>query len=127
MSRLPAEFRVLVLREARTLYRGSHGADDANLEASLMSNFQGRRRTHPVDRHATVLHMAVSMFDRPEPVTRLANAFPARIGTHLVRIDLAPGQGFCLAATGQIGHWSVWGVPERLVECVSATWPFQPS
>lgn len=127
MQRLPSEFRVLVVREARTLYRGCHGADAASLEASLMSNFQARRRAHPADRHATALHMAVSMFDRPEPVTRLANAFPGRIGTHLLRIELSPGQGFCVADTGQTGHWSVWGVPERLVECVSAAWPFQLS
>lgn len=127
MPRFPTQFRVLVLREPLTLYRGSHGADDLSVEAALTSNFQARRTPHPADRHATVVHMAVSMFDRPEPVTRLAHLFPGRIGTHLIRVDLAPGQGFCVADTGQAGHWSVWGVPTRFVACVSAVWPFELS
>lgn len=92
-----------------------------------MSNFQACRSPHPADRHATLLYMGVSMFDRPEPITRLARVFPERIGTHLVRVDLAPGQGFCVADTGQAGHWSVWGVPTRFVACISAVWPFELS
>ena len=42
-----------------------------------------------------------------EVLLRLARRRPDRIGTHLVRVELQPGRGICLADTGSRGHWSV--------------------
>ncbi len=76
------------------------------------------RPTHPADLRATVLHMAVSMFEDGDLLARLASRRPDRIGTHLARVELERGRGICLADTGSRGHWSVWGVPGELAECV---------
>jgi hypothetical protein len=112
------EFLVVVLQEPQTLHRGCHGAGRAALEAALTSNYQAGRTPHPADLRATALHMSVSMFEDPEVIARLVERRPDRVGTHVARVDLQPGHGVCVADTGGPGHWSVWGIPARLAECV---------
>jgi len=120
MARFEMEFRVVVLDEPLTLYRGCHGPDRRTLERALMSNFQARREPpHPADLHATVLHMAVSMFVQRESLGRMARRRPDRIGTHIATLALEPGHGVCIADTGSAGHWSVWGAPARLMTFVT--------
>ena len=67
--------------------------------------------------------MAVSMFEDPENLLRLARRRPDRIGTHLAHIELRPGGGICLADTGSPGHWSVWGIPDVLADCITDVMP----
>ena len=52
------------------------------------------------------------------PVRRAARALPRRVGTHVAQITLQPGLGLCRADTSGPGHWSVWGIPDRLVKCI---------
>jgi hypothetical protein len=119
MARFDMEFHVVVLGESLTLHRACHGGDRRALERALMSNFQARRDPpHPADLHATVLHMAVSMFETRENIMRMARRRPDRIGTHIATLALEPGHGFCIADTGGAGHWSVCGLPSRLTAFV---------
>ena len=110
------EFHVFILQEPMRLYRGSFGP--AHLIEAMQSNFQSGRSTHPQDLRATVIHMAVSMFESFDVVRRLCLRRPDRLGTHVMTVDLRPGHGVCLANTGSPGHWSVWGLPPTLAGCV---------
>jgi hypothetical protein len=101
-----------------TLYRGCHGGEPEDLLAAMRSNYASGRRPHPADLRAAVLVMAVSMFEDAAFVRRVARARPESVGTHVAEVELRPGRGLCRADTGSAGHWSIWGVPERLVECI---------
>jgi hypothetical protein len=57
------EFRVFVLREPITLYRGCFGRDHGAVLEALTSNYENNRPPHPEARRAAVLHMAVSGFE----------------------------------------------------------------
>ena len=106
------EFRVVVLQEPMTLYRGGFGP--THVMEAMQSNFQAGRSPHPQDLRATVLHMAVSMFERFDVVRSICARRPERAGTHVITIRLQPGHGVCVARTGGAGHWSVWGLPLTL-------------
>lgn len=118
MARLDSSIRVDVLERRFVVYRGCHGSDAAAVREAMRSNYEIGRSPHPVDLRATVLHMAVSMFENDEVLLRLARRRPDRVGTHLARMELQPGCGICIADTGSVGHRSVWGIPEQLVACV---------
>jgi hypothetical protein len=111
MARLESEFRVRVLDEPLLLYRACHGRDRPALEYALSSNYEIRRDPpHPADLHATVLHMAVSMFEKRGILEAMARRRPDRIGTHIARLELQPGHGVCIADTSGPGHWSICSV-----------------
>lgn len=115
------EFRVVVLREPMTLYRGCFGTDRASRIHALSSNYEiDRRPPHPADLHATVLHMATSGFEHRDRIAHMARRRPDRIGTHIATLELQPGHGVCVADTGGPGHWSVWGIPTTLATFVTA-------
>jgi hypothetical protein len=109
---------VVLLERPMTVFRGCHGDDRAAITASMRSNYETGRPAHPADLRATVLHMAVSMFEDREVVLRLARRRPDRVGTHLAQLRLLPDRGICVAHNGSRGHWSIWGVPARLAACV---------
>jgi hypothetical protein len=100
------------------VFRGCHGEESAAVVDAMRSNYETGRPAHPADLRATVLHMAVSMFEDAEVLRRLGRRRPDRMGTHLARVELQPGRGICLADTGGRGHWSVWGIPAELAACV---------
>lgn len=112
-----------VVRERMTLYRGCHGAAPSDLIRSMRSNYEEGRRPHPEERKAIVSFMAVSMFEDGDRLRRFAQQRPARIGTHVARVELRPGLGICIADTGGEGHWSIWGLPDQLARCVVETVP----
>jgi len=118
MAAFESEFHVHVLTKPMTLYRGCRGRDQRALEEAVSSNFQVGRSPHPTDLHAAVLYMAVSMFASSATIAALARRRPGRIGTHVACMELQPGHGVCVADTGGVGHWSVWGVPALLVQFV---------
>jgi hypothetical protein len=109
---------VALLTRTMTLYGACHGADTTAVRNTMRSNYESGRSPHPADLRATVLHMAVSMFEDPDGLSRLAARRPDRVGTHLARVELQPNRGICLADTGSPGHWSIWGVPDQLAGCV---------
>jgi len=119
MARYPNTYEVHVLQAGVTLHRGCFGSDETSVLSGLRSNYENRRdRPHPADLHATILQMAVSMFEQAENIERMARRHPARIGTHILSLTLQPGHGVCVADTSGPGHWSVWGVPAQLRQFV---------
>lgn len=106
------------VRAPVTLYRGCHGTDAAAVLACMRSNYEVGRSPHPGERRAIALYMAVSMFEDGALLQRVALRRPSRVGTHLARVELLPAQGICISDTGSAGHWSVWGLPGQLAECV---------
>lgn len=89
-----------------------------DLVAAMRSNYEAGRPPHPAERRAVATYMAVSMFEDGELLRRLALRRPDRIGTHIARVELRSRLGICIADTGSAGHWSIWGLPSHLAECV---------
>ena len=118
--------RVDVVRRRTTLYRGGHGSGMRDVLIAMRSNYEAGRQPHPAERKAIVTFMAVSMFEDGERLRHFAQQRPARIGSYIARVDLQPGLGICLADTGGEGHWSIWGLPNRLAECVVEVVPIDP-
>lgn len=118
MARLDSSIRVDVLERRLIVFRGCQGSDADAVRDAMRSNYEARRSPHPADLRATVLHMAVSMFEASGPLVRMARRRPDRVGTHVARLELRAELGICIADTGSVGHWSVWGTPEQLAGCV---------
>lgn len=118
MPGLDFPITVALLERPMTVFRGCDDVGRAALVDAMRSNYETGRPAHPADLRASVLHMAVSMFEDAEVLLRLARRRPDRIGTYLARIELQPGHGICLADTGSRGHWSVWGILDELASCV---------
>jgi hypothetical protein len=118
MPNLDFPITVSLLERPMTVFRGCHSADRAALADAMRSNYETGRPAHPADLRATVLHMAISMFEDAEVLIRLGRRRPDRVGTHVARVELRPGRGICLADTGSRGHWSIWGIPDGLAGCV---------
>lgn len=106
------------VHEPVTLYRGCHGSGVADLVAAMRSNYEAGRAMRPAERRAIVMHMAVSMFEDGERLRRFVQHRPESLGTHVAQVELCPGLGICRADTGSAGHWSIWGLPDRLADCV---------
>ncbi len=62
--------------------------------------------------------MALSMFDERSVAAQLAARVP-KLGGHIAEMALTPGLGICVARTGGPAHWSVWGRPSQLIQCVA--------
>lgn len=117
MATYQSEFLAIVLDREMRLYRAV--VDPGRVEDDLKSNYERGRSPHPQDLRATVLHMAISLFEDPDVVERVARRVPNRLGRFIVTIDLLPGFGICVADTSGPGHWSVWGRPAQLRDFVT--------
>jgi hypothetical protein len=71
-----------------------------------------------METYAAIIHMGLSMFDQYEQAAKLARAIP-KLGDFIATVELIPGLGTCIAKTSRPGHWTVWGRPEQLLECVA--------
>lgn len=111
---LPPEIHARVLVDEMRLYRAcrSPGADPR--VESFRSHYELQRPPRGVETWATVLHMAVSMFQAPEQCWNLIERTRGRIGDRVAELLLGPGHGICVARTGGSGHWSVWARPDAL-------------
>lgn len=83
-----------------------------------VDELRGRRdlpRRRPVPSDTPWLLLAgVSMFDTPDAALSIARRRPAG----LARVRLAPNVGIHFAQTGRAGHFTVWGAPTVLADCV---------
>jgi hypothetical protein len=118
---LSRSVEVWVVERPRRLYRVSPGLQDARFVEAFRSHYEQELEPRGPEIRATVIHMALSMFVSAEVAVRLARRVP-KLGGHVSMVRLEPGFGFCVAKTGQRGHWSVWGRPAELVGCVEAVW-----
>lgn len=108
-----------VLFTPMRVYRGCHGEDDEAILEALKSNYEHGRNPHPKEIRASALFMSVSMFEDREEIASLARRRPKRVGSHVLELELQPDMGICVADTGWAGHWSIWGVPLELRDCVT--------
>jgi hypothetical protein len=83
----------------------------------LTSNYERQARPRRVERFFSILHMAVSTFTTREAAFQLVERFPG-IGTHVARLRLPGGAGFCVDAPPKGAHRSLWGAPAQLAACV---------
>jgi hypothetical protein len=83
-----------------------------------LDDFRGRRelpRRRPVSPDTPwLLLTGVSMFDTPQSALHIARRRPAGLAHVRLKSDL----GIHFAPTGRPGHYTVWGAPSVLVDCV---------
>lgn len=108
------EVSVRVLDDEMRLYRACWSPEDPAQLDSFRSHYELQRSPRGPELRAAVIHMAVSMFEAPEPCWALSDRTRGRIGDRVVELRLLPGRGVCVAKTGGPLHWSVWGDPAML-------------
>lgn len=62
------------------------------------------------------------MFDSLAVACQLAARVP-KLGGHIATLELRPDLGICVAKTGGPTHWSVWGRPAHLADCIATVEP----
>lgn len=105
---------VRVLETEMRLYRVCHASAEAGQLQSFRSHFALERPPRGPENRATVIHMAVSMFETADACWKLIDRTRGKIGDRVAELQLVPGHGVCVAKTGGPLHWSVWARPEVL-------------
>jgi hypothetical protein len=100
----------------RIVRGGTQGAPGV-LE-SLRSNYERDAPPRGVEREAALIPFGLSMFTTFDAAADRAHRWP-RLGSHVARVRLEPGNGFHLAETGARVHRTVWGRPLQLLACVA--------
>lgn len=125
MQHVDTTIQVSVLTKPKTLWMLVDGEDKNEPDKHFHSNFALDSPPHPSARFATVIYMAVSMWDETglEELESLAAINP-QAGRFVAQVDLKPKHkskptGICVADTGAPGHWSVWGTPTKLGRCLA--------
>lgn len=111
---------VVPVREATTVYRIVRGADrsaPAVLD-SLRSHYERGAPPRGYERRLAVIHMGLSVFSTRAAAGAMASKWPA-IGMFVAELELEPGNGFCIARTGQSGHRTLWGRPLQLLGSIA--------
>jgi hypothetical protein len=108
---------VRVLDSNMRLYRICRG-EPAELD-DLRSHYELDLPPRGVEDRATVIHMAISMFETAERCWELIDRMNGRIGDRVAELALVPDRGVCVAKTGGPAHWSVWGRPAELQSAVA--------
>lgn len=117
----PSSFEVLVIDRPWRLYRVTPAPGDARFVEAFHSNYQKGLKPRGIETQAAVIHMGLSMFVSHEYPVWLATSVP-KLGGHVATMRLVPDVGFCVAKSGSVGHWSVWGRPSEFVDCVERVW-----
>jgi hypothetical protein len=120
MRSLLINIAVRVLDDEMRLYRACAGSADGVALDSFRSHYELRRPPRGPENRATAIHMALSMFEEPEPCWNLIERTRGKIGDHVAELRLAPGHGICVAKTAGPLHWSVWARPEVMHDAVAA-------
>jgi hypothetical protein len=111
---------VRVLDAEMRLYRDCAGSGSSSVALdSFRSHYELRRPPRGPEDRATVIHMALSMFEEPEPRWNLIERTRGKIGDHVAELRLTPGHGICVARTAGPLHWSVWERPAILHDAVA--------
>lgn len=120
MRSLLSNIDVRILDEEMRLYRACAASADGVALDSLRSHYELKRLPRGPESRATVIHMALSTFEEPEPCWNLIERTRGKIGDHIAELRLMPGRGICVAKTAGPLHWSVWARPEVLYDAVAA-------
>jgi hypothetical protein len=120
MRSLLVNIDVRVLDAEMRLYRACAGSAEGVALESFRSHFELKRPPRGPENRATVIHMALSMFEEPEPCWDLIERTRGKIGDQVAELHLTPGRGVCVAKTAGPLHWSVWARPEILHDALAA-------
>ena len=99
MRSLLVNIDVRVLDAEMRLYRACAGSAEGVVPESFRSHFELKRPPRGPENRATVIHMALSMFEEPEPCWDLIERTRGKIGDHVAELRLTPGRGVCVAKT----------------------------
>ena len=110
---------VRVLETEMQLFRIYRSADEAGRLDSFRSHYELQRPPRGPENRATVLHMALSMFETADACWKLVERTRGKIGDHVAELRLLPDRGICVAKTGGPMHWSVWAGPDVLQDAVA--------
>ncbi len=99
------------------IVRGADRGAPAVLD-SLRSHYERGAPPRGYERRLAVIHMGLSVFSTHAAARAMALKWPA-IGTFVAELSLEPENGFCLADTGQQGHWTLWGRPLQLLASIA--------
>jgi hypothetical protein len=108
---------IVVVETPQRLYRVSTARDDDRFADAFRSHYERRLPPRGPEGRAAAIHMALSMFDTADVAAQLARRVP-KLGGHVATVELRPDLGLCVAKTGGPAHWSVWGRPVQLTDCV---------
>jgi hypothetical protein len=111
---LVRDVQVRVLDTEMRLFRICGASTDPAHLDSFRSHYELQRSPRGPEVWATVIHMAVSMFETDAPCRGLIDRTRGRIGDRVAELRLGLGHGVCVAKTGGPLHWSVWGRPDEL-------------
>ena len=100
--------------DGRTVYRLSDTSEPT--EEDWQSPFARGDRPRKAQIPNVLIHLGLSMTDRPEPLLSLRRAFP-NLGDFIVDVELRGDLGVWFADTLWDGHYTVWGRPSDLVRC----------
>jgi hypothetical protein len=111
---------VVPVRESTAVYRIVRGADHSAPAVldSLRSHYERGAPPRGYERRLAVIHMGLSVFSTRAAAGAMALKWPM-IGMFVAELDLEPGNGICLADTGQPGHWTLWGRPLQLLGSIA--------
>jgi len=123
MRSLLTNVDVRVLDSEMRLYRACASSAGGAALDSFRSHYELKRPPRGPENRATVIHMALSMFEEPEPCWTLIERTRSKIGDHVAELRLTPGHRICVAKTAGPLHWSVWGRPEVLNDAVAILMP----
>ena len=97
--------------------RGADRSAPAVLD-SLRSHYERGAPPRGYERRLAVIHMGLSVFSTRGAAAAMALKWPM-IGMFVAELNLEPGNGLCLADTGQPGHWTLWGRPLQLLSAIA--------
>lgn len=87
------------------------------LALDFTSNYERGARPRRIERVFAIVHMGISTFTTTEAARALVERYPD-IGTHVARLQLPGGAGFCVDVPPAGAHRSLWGAPLQLAACV---------
>jgi hypothetical protein len=114
----PCEVRVGILDRELPLYRACFATSDTASVDSFRSHYELQWPPRGVEKWATVIYMAVSMFETRAPCWDLIERTQGRIGDRVGELRLGPGRGSAWQRQAGPLHWSVWGRPDALQAAV---------
>ena len=106
------------LEEPLRLFRIVPERDSPSFREAFRSHYELGRPPRGPENRAAAIQMALSMFDERSVAAQLTARVP-KLGGHIAEMALEPDLGICVARTGGPAHWSVWGRPPQLIQCVA--------
>jgi len=121
-TNVPPKIIVEPVLKPHTVFRVTFATSRHDREAllrSLTSNRELRRKPRKVELVYGILHFAISTWTSEEAARANARTWPQN-GDHIMRLELAPGLGFCVDRPRDGStHRTLWAPTGRILQCVA--------